>query len=167
MHTRELCPNLHLMELHFVRPNLLNTVFRDEHGRPRYRTETNGSAFGVSERTTTISRFIGGDPSLYPIEERVTADDKSDTDILVNGLQEQPVAQIVWHRVSQSIFKYDGKEVKVKDLVTTTTSTLEKYVFCEVIVRDMTDSILRRRTWTASNGQKYTWVGTAHPCWVR
>ena len=116
------------MELHWVRPDLLNTVFRDEHGRPHYRTETNGSAFGIAERTTTISRFVDVDPSLYSATERVTTDDKSDTDILINRLREQPVAQIVWRRVSQSIFKYNAKEVKAKDLMTTKTATLEKYV---------------------------------------
>ncbi|KZV73771.1 hypothetical protein PENSPDRAFT_749813 [Peniophora sp. CONT] len=137
------------MELHFVRPDLLNTVFRDEHGRPRYRTETNGTAFGFSERTTTISRIVGGDPSLYPDTERVTADDKSDTDIFINGLEEQPVSQIVWRRVAQSIFKYDGKEVKVKDLFQSQTGVKAK-----------------KHTFTASNGQMYTWVATAHPCWL-
>ncbi|VDB86885.1 unnamed protein product [Peniophora sp. CBMAI 1063] len=137
------------MELHWVRPNLLNTVFRDEHGRPRYRTQTNGSAFSMSDRTTTITRFIGGDPSLYPTTELVDTDDKSDTDILLNKLEEKPVAEIAWHRVSQSIFKYDGKEVKAKDLIKTTKAVTEK-----------------SRTFTASNGEVYTWVETAHPCYL-
>lgn len=103
------------MELHFTRPNLLDTVLRDAHGTPVYRIETDGNALQLSERTTTISRFL--DVPAPGSAERVLADNMSDTDILLNALEEQPVGQIVWRRLKQSGLKFDGKEVKVNDFM--------------------------------------------------
>ncbi|KZV64336.1 hypothetical protein PENSPDRAFT_757334 [Peniophora sp. CONT] len=126
------------MELHFTRPNLLNTVLRDEHGTPVYRIETDGPALQLSERTTIISRFVN--VPAPGSAERVLADNMSDTDILLNALEEQPIGQIVWRRLKQSSLKFDGKEVKVNDFM------------------PLSKTYAKRRTFTAQNGEEYTWV---------
>ena len=103
------------MELHFTRPGILNTVLRDAQGTPVYRIETDGSALQLAERTTTISRFL--DVPAPGSAERVLADNMSDTDILLNALEEQPIGQIVWRRLKQSTLKLGEKEVKVNDFM--------------------------------------------------
>ena len=99
------------MDLHFTRPDILNTVLRDARGTPLYRVETNSSIF--SEGTTTISRIVGAPESGPNFSEYVVSDDRSDTDILLHGLEEKPVGQILWRRVKPSIFKLGETEVPV------------------------------------------------------
>ena len=106
---------LDIMELHFTRPGILNTVLRDAQGTPVYRIETDGSTLQLAERTTTISRFLN--VPAPGSAERVLADNMSDTDILLNALEEQPIGQIVWRRLKQSTLKFGEKEVKVNDFM--------------------------------------------------
>ncbi|VDB82739.1 unnamed protein product [Peniophora sp. CBMAI 1063] len=125
------------MELHFTRPNLLNTVLRDAQGTPFYRIET-ASALRLSGKTTTVSRFLDVPKPGSP--ERVVADNMSDTDILLQRLEEKPVGQIVWRRMKQSTLKFDGREVLVNEHM------------------PLNKTYATRRTFTARNGQEYTWV---------
>jgi hypothetical protein len=106
------------MELHFARDDLLNTVLRDAHGKPLYRIE---SPLKLVNRTTTVARILHAPeestsgPSPSDLEERVTADNASDTDILLAGMEECVVAEITWQDFESSVFKFGEREVKVNE----------------------------------------------------
>jgi len=157
------------MELHYSRPNLLNTVLRDARGTPMYRIE---SPRKMANRLTTITRFVppgaplsppvpdvdgasssGGGPdgsaASAPKIKRVRSDNASDTDILLAGLEEHVVAQIVWQHFEDTVFKFGGREVKLGEY-------LPKLKAWQ-----------RTRIFTAGNGKKYAWASRALVCWLR
>ncbi|KAI0035013.1 hypothetical protein K488DRAFT_83474 [Vararia minispora EC-137] len=139
------------MELRFTRDNILNTVLRDRCGRPLYRIE---SPWKVKNRITTISRIFpnpfstsgDGDAPEEDAEgaaegqENVRADNASDTDILLAGMEERVVAQILWQDRGQSIFTIDGRERKLNEYMPATSIFATKRVF------------------VASDGKSYKWV---------
>ena len=101
------------MELHFTRSSLLNTTLRDAQGVPLFKI-TSDSALHLSDRTTTVSRFLDTPSSHSPEDTHV--DEKFDTESLLQGLQEQVVGQIVWHRLKKPTIKFNGKdEVPIDD----------------------------------------------------
>ncbi|KAI0044129.1 hypothetical protein FA95DRAFT_301981 [Auriscalpium vulgare] len=133
------------MELHFSRNRLLNTVLRDSQGAPLFRVDTQKGKLSV----TTVSRFVGGvkESEVHGAgRERVTGDNVSDTDILLMGLQEEPVAQIEWHYWSQSVFRIHGETREVKEYMPS------KGVF------------QTQRVFTAKNGRKYKWQIGSNSC---
>lgn len=117
-----------LMELHWCRSWLIESVIRDEYGKPLYRITTDRKP----ERTT-ITRFVGGNPR-HSAASRVVSDAKSDTDIIRYGLEEVFVAEIVWRRIAQSTFKYHGERIKVKDFIMTAKRGQEKYAFPDSVL---------------------------------
>ena len=113
------------MELHFMNEDVLNTIARDHHGEPIYRIATSSALVPIN-RTTTISRF----------EKAAHTDDKLDkaaktaalaageVEADLPGYDEYPVAQIVWHGMKQSVFKFmgrGGEELKLDDWLPPTT----------------------------------------------
>jgi hypothetical protein len=106
------------MELCWTRNDLVNTVLRDEHGKPIYRIETPNRFL---DRVTTISRFLPGpqtttgDVAPPQDPENVQTDNASETDIHVLGLQEDQIVQIQWKPRVQAVFNYNGWQQKASD----------------------------------------------------
>jgi len=106
------------MELRWTRNDLINTVLRDECGRPVYRIETPNR---FRNRKALISRIQPNPAASNTSDSNETAkyvstDDASDTDIILQRLEEVPVANITWNPHSvQPVFHYNGRERQLND----------------------------------------------------
>ena len=111
--------------------DILNTIARNHHGEPVYRISTSSALIPIN-RTTTISRFEPSEHSDAKADEaaKTAALVGDDEDADLAGYDEHLVAQIVWHGMKQSVFKFAGQEVTLKvDEYLPPTNMMKRYAF--------------------------------------
>ncbi|VDB82772.1 unnamed protein product [Peniophora sp. CBMAI 1063] len=136
------------MELHFMNEDILNTIARDHHSKPIFRIATSSALVPIN-RTTTISRFepaAHADTKLDEVSKTAAVEEDADLD----QYEEHVVAQIVWHGMKQSVFKFAGEEVSLK---------VDEYL-------PPTSMMKRRRILNSSRGDAYQWASDEQHCWL-